>query len=96
MANAPDASAKLWGVIVSYGLEQEFERDLLGRIKYRRTNAYISAKASPELLQLLTNANSTLSAAKSGAAGAMNAARDTLRQRLLGKAAEITVQTSET
>ncbi|WP_135211305.1 hypothetical protein [Vitreimonas flagellata] len=60
MADTPDSSARLWGVIVSYGLEQEFERDLLGRIKYKRTNAHISAKASPELLQLLANANSTL------------------------------------
>lgn len=88
MADTPEASAKLWGVIVSYGLEQEFERDLLGRIKYKRTNAYISAKASPELLQLLASANSTLSTATSGAAGAINAARDQFRQRLLSKQAE--------
>lgn len=88
MADTPEASAKLWGVIVSYGLDQEFERDLLGRIKSKRTNGYISAKASPELLQLLANANSTLNAAKSGASGALNTVQDPLRQRLIGKSGE--------
>lgn len=83
MTEISDAPAKLWGVIVAYGLEEEFERDLLGRIKSKRTKRYLSAKASPELLQFLASANSTLLSAQTGAAGAMTAARDGFRQNLL-------------
>ena len=82
MSEKSDITAKLWGVIVSSGLQEEYERDLLGRIKSKRTNRYISAQANPELLQLLLGANSTLSVAKSGAAGAFTAARETLRRQL--------------
>lgn len=59
--------ARLWKLIISYGLEEEYERDWLGRIRSRRTQRYLRAEVSPELAQLLAEANRRVSGAISSA-----------------------------
>jgi hypothetical protein len=71
---------QLWKVIISYGLEEEFERDWLGRVRSRRTHRYLRAEVTPELAQLLANANAHVA----GAASAIAAAPEAVR-RLLTK-----------
>ncbi len=73
----------LWAMIVSCGIEQEFERDWTGRIKYKRTNCYIRADATPEFVQALVSANTLLSDARKGSAGMLASAQEQVRQRLL-------------
>ena len=82
MSESTNESAKLWALIVSCGLEQEHERDWLGRIRNKRSKIYLRVDATPEFVQMIANANATLAAAQSGTAGALTAARDAVKSRL--------------
>lgn len=73
-------SANLWAVIVSAGLQDEFEHDWLGRIKSKRTNAYIRVDATPEFLQMIAQTNAALDAAKHGVVSQLVKAQEALRQ----------------
>lgn len=74
---AKSEQSRLWKLIVSYGFEEEYERDWLGRIRSRRTKRYLRAEVSPELAQLLVSANERVSSV-------ITAAPDAVR-RLLTK-----------
>lgn len=70
--------ARLWEIIVQYGLEEECERDLLGRIKSKRSKRYLRAEMTPELAQALAGG----AAYVGGAKAALAAAPDQVRRAL--------------
>lgn len=74
--------AKLWHLIVSYGLQHECERDWRGRVKFKRTGLYIRTDITPELAQLLADTSVRLAGAAGAATAALNAGQSRLRQLL--------------
>jgi len=83
MRETDKASTNLWAVMVSYGLEEEFDHDWLGRIRHNRTKRYLRIDANPEFLDAIATAQQALSLAGKGAVGALTKARETIRRRLL-------------
>jgi hypothetical protein len=83
MAAAPPEKIDLWALIVSCGLEEEFEHDWMGRVKHKRTRVVLRADVTPELVRTLAGANQMISDAQRGAAGAIETARQTIVSKLL-------------
>ncbi len=79
--NTPSEEPKdrLWRIIVAYGLEEEFERDWLGRIKSRRSRRYLKAEITPELAGLLAEAKTQAGGAVGVAKAALVSAPDRVR-----------------
>lgn len=76
-------SVHLWAIMVSCGLDEEFEYDWLGRIKHKQTSRYIRIDAAPEFVEMLVSARASLALAGKGAANALSKTSATLKQRLL-------------
>jgi predicted DNA-binding transcriptional regulator YafY len=83
MGEAAGGKTNLRMIILTCGLEEEFERDFFGRIRHKSTKRYIKAEFTPEALQALASTAATLSSARELAAGAVGAAKDAVRKRLL-------------
>ena len=82
MSVSPEDRARLWGVIVAYGLEEEYERDLLGRIKSRRTKRYLRAEITPELAQMIAGLHVQLGVVARNAKAAMASPAEAFRRAL--------------
>lgn len=81
MATPPDG-ARLWALIVQYGLEEEYERDWLGRVKSRKTKRYLKAEVTPELATLLANTSAQFGSAAGAARAALSATPENVRRLL--------------
>ena len=86
MASSSTDKTELWAVIVSCGLEEEFERDWFGRVKHKRTRLVLRADMTPDLVRMLAGAKSLIADAQGGLAGVALAAREKIVERLLANA----------
>ncbi|MDZ4760641.1 MAG: hypothetical protein SGJ21_06175 [Alphaproteobacteria bacterium] len=82
MSTPSDDQVRLWGIIITHGLVDEYERDWLGRVRSRHTQRYIRADFTPELAQFVLGAGATLQGVAGGAKAAITAAPDQLRKLL--------------
>lgn len=74
--------AKLWTFIIECGLEEDYTRTWLGRIKSRKTKRYLRIEVTPELAQLMSSAAGGLAVAVAGAGRRLAATRDSVRGAL--------------
>jgi hypothetical protein len=80
-----EEQARLWTFIVTSGLEEEYERDWLGRIRSRSTKRYLKAELTPELAQALASASAQLNQAAGTAKAAITSGKDAMRKLLTAR-----------
>jgi hypothetical protein len=80
-----EEEARLWAIIVTYGLEEEYEHDWLGRIKSKSSRRYLRADITPELAQTLAQANAQIGQVATDARVLFGSARERVRGLLAAR-----------